>query len=169
MEKNMTNKIKLNHLAVQQILTSHCKSTMSCLKGILESSSDSKEIKPVNSRRNQSWIFIGRTAVKLKLQYFGPLMRRTDTLEKTLMLGKFEGRRRRGWQRMRWFDVITDLMDISLSKLQVGDEQGSLACCSLWGHKESDTTEWLNWTAKNDPPPNARSARAEQLVTCLPF
>ena len=75
-------------------------------------------------------------------------MRRTDSFEKTPMLGKFEGRRR-GWQRMRWFDVITDLMDISLSKLQVGDEQGSLACCSLWGHKESDTTEWLNWTELN--------------------
>ena len=107
--------------------------------------------------------------LKLKLQYFGPLMRRTDTLENTLMLGKIEGRRRRGWQRMRWLDVITDLMDMSLSKLRVGDGQGSLACCILWGHKESDMTERLNWTAKNDPAPNARSAKAKQLVTCLPF
>ena len=107
--------------------------------------------------------------LKLKLQYFGPLMRRTDTLENTLMLGKIEDRRRRGRQRMRWLDVITDLMDMSLSKLRVGDGQRSLACCSLWGRKESDTTERLNWTAKNDPAPNARSAKAKQLVTCLPF
>ena len=56
--------------------------------------------------------------LKLKLQYFGHLMRRTDSLEKTLMLGKIEGSRRRGWQRMRWLDYITDLMDMSLSKLQ---------------------------------------------------
>ena len=83
--------------------------------------------------------------LKLKLQYFGHLMRRTDSLEKTLMLGKTEGRRRRGQQRMRWLDGITDIMDVSLSKLPgVGDEQGSLVCCSPWGHKESDTTEQPN-------------------------
>ena len=70
-------------------------------------------------------------------------MRRTDSLEKTLMLGKIQGRRRRGRQRMRWLDGITDLMDMSLSKLQ--DGQGSLACCSPWGSKESDTTERLNY------------------------
>jgi len=86
--------------------------------------------------------------LKLKLQYVGHLMRRTDSLEKTLMLGKIKGRRRRGQQRMRWLDGVTDSMDMSLSKLQelVGDGQGSLACCSPWGHKESDTTERLNWT-----------------------
>ena len=85
--------------------------------------------------------------LKLKLQYFGHLMRRADSLEKTLMLGKIEGRRR-GWQRMRWLDGITCLMGMSLSKLQElwcpGDGQGSLMCCSPWGHKEP--TEWLNWT-----------------------
>ena len=79
--------------------------------------------------------------LKLKLQYFGHLMQRTDSFEKTLMLGNIEGGRRRGWQRMRWLDGITDLMDMSLSKLQ-----GSLACCSPWGCKESDTAEQLNWT-----------------------
>ena len=83
--------------------------------------------------------------LKLKLQYFGHLMQRTDSLEKTLMLGKIEGGRRRGQQRMRWLDDITDSMDLSLSKLWGdGEGQGSLVCCSPWGHKESDTTEQLN-------------------------
>ena len=72
-----------------------------------------------------------RLMLKLKLQYFGHLMWRTDSFEKTLMLEKIEGKRRRGWQRMRWLDDITDSMDMSLSKLpRVGDGQGSLACCS---------------------------------------
>ena len=78
--------------------------------------------------------------LKLKLQHFGHLMGRTDSLEKTVMLGKIEGRRRRGRQRMRQLDGITDSMDLSLSKVGVGDGQGSLACFSLWGRKESDTT-----------------------------
>ena len=65
-------------------------------------------------------------------------MRRPDSFEKTLMLGKIEGGRRRGRQRMRWLDGITVSMDVSLSKLGVGDGQGDLVCCSLWGHKESD-------------------------------
>ena len=83
--------------------------------------------------------------LELKLQYFGHLMRRADSFEMTLMLGKIEGRKRRGKQRMKWLDAITDLMDMSLSKLLVvGDGQGNLACCSPWGHKESDMTERLN-------------------------
>ena len=78
--------------------------------------------------------------LKLKLQYFDHLMRRADSFEKTLMLGKIEGRRRRGQQRMRWLDGITDSMDINLSKLQ----QGWLACCSPWGCKKSGMTQRLN-------------------------
>ena len=83
--------------------------------------------------------------LKLKLQYFGHLMRRADSLVKTLMLGKIDGRRRRGRQRMRWLDGITDSMDVSLSELSgVGDGQGGLACCDSWGRKESDMIERLN-------------------------
>ena len=83
--------------------------------------------------------------LKLKLQYFGHLIRRVDSLEKTLMLGEIGGRRRRGRQRMRWLDGITDSMDVSLGELrESGDGQGGLVCCDSWGRKESDTTERLN-------------------------
>ena len=74
-----------------------------------------KEIKQVSPKRNQPWLFIGRTDAKAKLQYFGHLMWRADSLEKTLMLGKVEGRRRRGRQRTRWLDGITDSKDMSLN------------------------------------------------------
>ena len=84
--------------------------------------------------------------LKLKLQYFGYLMRRVDSLEKTLKLGGIGGRRRRGQLRMRWLDGITDSMDTSLSELRelVMDNQGGLACCDSWGRKESGTNEQLN-------------------------
>ena len=79
---------------------------------------DCKEIQPVHPKGDQSWVFIEGLMLKLKLQYFGHLIGTADSFEKTLMLGKIEGRRRRGWQRMRWLDGITDSMDMSLSEFQ---------------------------------------------------
>ena len=88
---------------------------------------DNKEIKPVNPKRINPKYSLEELMLKLKLQYFGHLMQRADSLEKTLMLGKIEGRRRRGQQRMRWLDSITDLMDMNLSKLQeVVEDRGAL-------------------------------------------
>ena len=84
--------------------------------------------------------------LKLQLQYFGHLMWRTDSFEKTLMLGKIEGGRWSGQQRMRWLDGITDSMYVSLSRLQKLVMDWGLACCRPWSQKESDRTEWLNWT-----------------------
>ena len=88
------------------------------LEKTLESPLDCEEIQPVHRKGNQSWVFIGRLMLKLKLQSFGHLMRRADSFEKTLMLGKIEGRRHRGQQRMRWLDGITDLMDMGLDGLR---------------------------------------------------
>ena len=87
------------------------------LEKTLGSPLDCKEIKPINRKGNQPEYLLKGLMLKLKLQYFGHLMQRTDSLEKTLMLGKIEGRKRRGQQRMRWLDGIPDSMDISFSKL----------------------------------------------------
>ena len=112
------------------------------LEKILESPLDCKESQPVHSKGDQSWGFLEGMMLKLKLQYFGLLMRRVDSLEKTLMLGGIGGRRRRrGRQRMRWLDGIIDLMDVSLSELWELVMEGGLACSNPWGHKESDTTK----------------------------
>ena len=86
------------------------------LEKTLESPLDCKEIQPVHPKGDQSWVFIGRTDAGVEGQYFGHLMQRTDSLEKTLMLGKIEGRRRRGQQRMRWLDGITDPMNLGLGR-----------------------------------------------------
>ena len=88
------------------------------LEETLESLLDCKEIQPVYPKGDQPWVFIGRTDAAAEIQYFGHLMRRVDSLEKTLMLGGIGGRRRRGRQRLRWLDGITDSMDMNLSELQ---------------------------------------------------
>ena len=101
-------------------------------------------------RSNQSIFPLKGLMLKLKLQYFGHLMQRTDSFEETLMLRKSEGWRRRGQQSMRWLDSITVSMDISLSKLQelVMDRE-AITFCSPWGHKESDITKQLSRTELN--------------------
>ena len=89
---------------------------MVVLEKTLEGPFDCKEIHPVHSKGDKSWVFIG-LMLKLKLQYFGHLMQRVDSLEKTLMLGGIGGRKKRGWRRMRWLDGITDSMDVGLGEL----------------------------------------------------
>ena len=101
---------------------------------------DCKEIKSINPKGNQPYSL---ERLMLKLQYFGHLVQRADSLEKTRMLGKTEGRRRRGQQRMRWLDGITHSRDMSLSKLWEDSEGQGRLVCSPWGCKESDTTEQL--------------------------
>ena len=88
------------------------------LEKTLESPLDCKEIQPVHSEGDQPWDFFEGMMLKQKLQYFGHLMRRVDSLEKTLMLGEIQGRRKRGQPRMRWLDGITDSMGVSLSELR---------------------------------------------------
>ena len=120
------------------------------LEKTLESPLDCKEIKPVNSKGNQLWIFIQGVMLKLKLQNFGHVMQRADSLENTLILGKIEDKRRRGWQRMRWLNSIISSMDMNLSKCQEIVENREAWFAII--HAVAKSWMWLSDWATPPPP-----------------
>ena len=139
------------------------------LEKTLESPLDCKEIKPVNCKGNRSWILLGRLILTLKLQYFGHLMQRADSLENTLILGKIEGRRRRGRQGIRWLVGITNSMDMNLNVLQEMVKDGE-----TWGaivHRVTNSWTWLsNWTTTyaETPGPGTRFEDSWCMRSILP-
>ena len=145
------------------------------LEKTLKNPLDSKEIQPVILKEISPEYSLEGLMLKLELQNFGHLMQRADLLEKTLMLGKIEGRRRRGRQRMRWLDGITDSMEVSLSKLweRVKNREVWSAARSSQGHKELDTTEQLNNNNKevtenvNDPSEAKRNTHLDFYLQIL--